>query len=100
MEKKRVIRQGDVYIVLNTGKPEEAQVRKDRTLALGEVTGHHHTLTQGTVFGEMAGTQWIVLDEPALLTHQEHASLQIPVGIHEVRIQREYHPEEIRRVVD
>ena len=27
-------------------------------------------------------------------------TLTIPPGVHEVRIQREYHPEEIRRVLD
>ena len=100
MEKKLVIRQGDVYIILDAGKPKEASKRKDRTLALGEATGHHHTLNTGTVFGKLAGQQWIVLDEPALLVHQEHTALEIPIGVHEVRIQREYHPQEIRRVVD
>lgn len=96
----KVIRQGDVYIVLNQSKPQAAKAREDRTLALGDATGHHHTLTVGTVYGEMAGTQWIVLDEPAQLTHQEHADLTIPPGVHEVRIQREYTPQAIRRVID
>ena len=96
----KIIRHGDVFIILDSGKPDDAPARKDRTLALGEATGHTHTLTAGTVYGELAGRQWIVLDEPAELTHQEHETLVIPPGVHEVRIQREYHPEEIRRVMD
>ena len=99
MEKKKVIRQGDVYIILNTGTPE-GNAREDRTLALGEATGHHHTLTAGQVFGTLQGTQWIVLEEPTKLTHQEHATITIPAGVHEVRIQREYTPQAIRRVID
>ena len=61
MKRDIVIRQGDVYIILNTGKPDEVKARKDRTLALGEATGHHHTLTAGTVFGERNGKQWITI---------------------------------------
>jgi len=97
----KVIRQGDVYIVLNTNKPGDTRQRKDRTLALGEATGHHHTLTAGTVYGELNGKQWVVIDEPTKLTHQEHDTLDIPIGVHEVRIQREYVPNAVpRRVLD
>jgi len=98
--KKQVIRQGDVFIILDCEKPVSAKARKDRTLALGEATGHHHTLTAGVVFGEMAGQQWVVLDEETGLTHQEHYTRTLPPGTHEVRIQREYSPEKIRRVTD
>jgi hypothetical protein len=97
----KIIRHGDVFIILDAGGQDpNAKPRRDRTLALGEATGHTHTLTAGTVYGELAGRQWIVLDEPAELKHQEHDTLVIPPGVHEVRIQREYHPEEIRRVMD
>lgn len=95
----KIIRQGDVVIKLNTGNPE-GKPRKDKTLALGEATGHHHTMTAGTVYGVMEGIQWVVLEEPTELTHQEHATITLPPGTHEVVIQREYSPEEIRRVID
>lgn len=100
MKKQQVIRQGDVYIILNTGKPDEAQLRQDHILALGENTGHKHEITVGTVYGDLFGKQWIVVDEPTELIHDEHDTLTIPVGVHEVRIQREYTPQEIRRVRD
>ena len=98
--KKQVIVQGDVVIVLDVSKPASAKPRKDRTLALGEATGHHHTLETGTVYGELNGQQWIMLDEPTPLVHQEHGVLVIPPGVHEVTIEREYTPARIRRVID
>ena len=102
LQKAKVIRQGDVWITLNQELPEDAVLRKDKTVAYGEVTGHHHTLTaeKVQVFGELAGVQWIVAEEESPLTHQEHDTLMIPPGIHEVHIQREYSPTEIRRVFD
>ena len=98
----KIIRQGDVVIFLSKEKPDSAKKREDRTLAYGEVTGHHHTLQQDTavVYGELEGVQWIVVEEDTDLTHQEHDTLAIPPGTQEVLVQREYHPEEIRRVVD
>lgn len=100
MQKQNVIRQGDVFIILDQGADPNAKPRRDRTLARGEATGHHHTLTTGKVYGELGLKQWIVLDEPAELQHQEHGTLTIPAGVHEVRIQREYHPEAVRNVED
>lgn len=100
---EKVIRQGDVYIILNREKPVSAKKREDKTVAYGEVTGHHHSFLETDtveVFGELAGTQWIVVEEESSLTHQEHDTHVIPVGTHEVRIQREYTPEKIRRVLD
>ena len=97
---QKVIRQGDVYIILDQSKPQDAKKRKDRTLAIGEATGHNHTMTTGVVYGELDGKQWVVLEKPAELQHQEHATVTIPIGVHEVRIQREYTPKEIVRVRD
>lgn len=99
-KKNNVIRQGDVVIILDQGQDPNAKPRRDRTLAKGEVTNHHHTLTAGTVYGTLGAQQWIVLDEPAELVHQEHDTLTIPPGVHEVRIQREYSPQEVRNVAD
>ena len=96
----KVIRQGDVVIKLNQKVPKGAQNRKDKTLAFGEATGHHHSLSKGVVLGDREALQWIVLDTEAELTHQEHDTLVIPPGTHEVNIQREYSPERIRRVID
>jgi hypothetical protein len=98
--KVKVIRQGDVYIILDQPKPENIAAREDRVLAVGEATGHNHVLTEGKVYGELAGKQWIVLEQPAEIIHQEHATVTVPIGVHEVRIQREYQPREIVRIRD
>jgi hypothetical protein len=103
----KIIRQGDVYIRLNTGKAE-GKPRADRILALGEATGHNHVLQSGHVYGNRGGDQVIVLDAPTWLEHlagstptTEHDRLLIPGGTHTVYIQREYQPRAVpRRVVD
>jgi hypothetical protein len=41
-----------------------------------------------------------VTGETALLTHDEHATIEVPKGFYEVVIQREYSPSQIRRVED
>lgn len=98
---KKVLRQGDVVIMLDQPMPEGLRKREDTILAEGEVTGHYHALPEtAEVYGELDGVQWVVVEEPSELTHQEHDTLIIPPGVHEVRIQREYSPEKIRRVVD
>lgn len=96
----KTIRQGDLLIILDRPQDPSAKPRRDRTLARGEATGHHHTLTAGTVYGTLGAQQWIVLDDPAELEHQEHATITIPPGVHEVRVQREYAPDAIRNVAD
>jgi len=42
----------------------------------------------------------ITTDESVALTHQEHATIMVPPGVYERRIQREYSPEAIRNVAD
>ena len=102
MKKVQIIRQGDVFIKLHQDKPADAEMRKDKTLALGEVTGHHHTILTQTaeVYGVMEGVQWVVAKEESALAHQEHDTVTLPVGTHEIVIQREYSPEAERRVLD
>jgi hypothetical protein len=34
------------------------------------------------------------------ITHQEHAPLAVEEGLYEIRIQQEYTPQEVRRVLD
>lgn len=98
----KVWRQGDVFIISTDAVPPEATPRRP-VLAEGEVTGHAHRLAttdaaavlgfEGLLFLSVSGDEATVL-------HQEHAPVTIPRGNYIVRIQREYHPKEIRRVVD
>jgi hypothetical protein len=52
------------------------------------------------VFSVGAGLYLEVLAETATIVHEEHGPVTLPRGGYEVRIQREYSPQEIRRVVD
>lgn len=106
-------RQGDVFIQQVAGDfeiPKEAKpVPQDagRTvLAYGEVTGHAHAFggkKQPLLFraGDDAMVGYMVIEGlPCTLKHEEHAPIEVPPGKYIVRGQREYSPQEIRRVAD
>ena len=105
MSKKRSVpklyRQGDVLLVRVDEYPKEAKKLDSLTIALGEVTGHHHTFKKGVEVMEVNGDMWVVAEEEAELEHQEHSTIIVDPGIYKVRIQREYEPKKgQRRVFD
>jgi hypothetical protein len=101
-----MIRQGDVLFVPITKLPKGAKLEKNRKIvAEGEVTGHHHKLVEvdrsakvqvfsleDALFAQVAGD--------VVVTHQEHGALAVDEGLYEIRIQQEYTPQEVRRVMD
>jgi len=105
-------RQGDVLLIPVDNIPANAKpVDPDGgklILAYGEVTGHHHAVEQQDgvqlVTAEQADElrMWLEIStaEPVALTHQEHATIMVPPGRYERRIQREYAPDAIRTVQD
>lgn len=96
-------RQGDVFIIATDRLPKDLKVRPP-VLAEGEVTGHAHRVKSGTtaqVLVDAAGGMFLdVADKEATILHEEHGPVTVPRGQYVVRIQREYHPKEIRRVID
>jgi len=70
-------------------------------LAEGEATGHAHTIDAkcATLFG-VDENMVVVVDKPTTLDHQEHGAIEVAPGNYWVTRQREYSPEEIRRVLD
>jgi len=107
---KRVIkiyRQGDCNLIPTeleiTKEFEEVKAVDGRTvLALGEVTGHYHSIpaTKSKQF-KLGSKEYVKVTKPAQLTHQEHFPVNLPVGTYEKIIAREY--DEIggeRKVVD
>jgi len=103
---KKRYRQGDVLLTKIDSIP--ASCKKDdkkgpAILAYGEVTGHHHSVQKGGVIytdPETNVSYLEIAEALALLEHQEHAAIPLEKGFYEITFQREYHPEEIRRVVD
>mgnify|MGYP001241837891 CR=1 FL=1 len=96
------VQQGDVLVV----RIAEIKGKKlnHKTLATGEATGHHHTITEGDAeLYEQDGTMFLrVNSENATLTHQEHKPVILPKGDYEVGRVKEYDhfSEEARRVAD
>lgn len=111
-----IYRQGDVLItqvdeVPSNVKPSSRKMANKNvvTLAFGEVTGHHHSITQdGTVAlvetqvdeGKAQEVFLTIMGDSATVTHQEHAPITLPKGNYKVSIQQEYTPEAIRNVLD
>lgn len=115
-------RQGDVLIVPVEEVPDGLkQVEKEKgrvVLAHGEVTGHAHAvegdaqllaeppadaadeLITPAQAEELERMFLFVGDGGAQVVHEEHGTIALSPGRHEVRRQREYAPEEIRRVAD
>lgn len=101
-------RQGDVLIrrveEIPGGLERVPRENGRVVLAHGEVTGHAHVVEGEVEFlaadlEEMEGVFLRVLAE-ASVVHEEHATLVLPPADYEVVYQREYAPEEIRRVAD
>lgn len=102
-------RQGDVLIERIGSMPRNL-TNIDREngrviLAHGEVTGHAHALTAPgcelfSAEGEAGATFLEVRDAMAALSHDEHATINLPAGNYRVTRQREYSPEAIRNVAD
>ena len=105
MKFKAVIRQGDVFLfpvdsIPSTCKPigrEGGRV----VLAHGEVTGHAHAFeNEGVMLMEGDGENWLKVNEPSTLKHEEHKHVEVKKGLYKVVRQREYSPEKISYVRD
>ena len=92
-------RQGDVLIVAVTKAPKGVPIPADRgrfILAYGEATGHAHAVAADGVeffreeFGERRRFLLIEGGQTAEIRHEEHATVELPPGLYEVRQQREF----------
>ena len=96
----KLARQGDVLLVEVATIPGGCK-KKDLTIAYGEVTGHHHTFDSGECLVSSTGQQYVQLENPANLTHQEHDTITFQPGKDKVVLQREYDlVEGVRQVMD
>lgn len=99
------VRQGDVLLESISDIPADAKqvpkTAKQVVLAEGEATGHHHSVpASSAVLLENRIARFLDVRRDCVLTHQEHAPIEIPTGKYRVTIQKEYSPQEIRRVQD
>lgn len=96
-------RQGDVFIQAWPAVPDGAKELPHCILAKGELTGHAHRVAESgaAVLFEHGGVQYLDVRGPrATIAHEEHGPIVLERGVYRVWIQREYSPQEIRRVVD
>lgn len=96
-------RQGDVFIIPIKKAPEGARSPHGQVLAYGEVTGHSHRVAEplDASLYTSGDKLWMdVLADTARVIHDEHGAIDVPKGLYEIRIQREYTPQRIVRVVD
>lgn len=101
----KIYRHGDLLIREIKELPKDLKKLEHTTLALGEATGHHHTLikTKGVqVYENEQLLKFFVVKEPTDLTHQEHKTIVIEPAKYEVIIEREFDPfsDLIRQVKD
>jgi hypothetical protein len=97
-------RHGDVILVKVDSIPADAEQRPSAVLARGEATGHSHRIADPSgvsVFGGDNGAGYLSVESDfATLVHDEHKAIQLPRGMYRFWLQREYTPQEIRRIVD
>ena len=106
-QKQFMVRQGDVFIELVADLPANLKPQPREhgkiVLAHGEVTGHSHAIAahEHEAWLDDAGVTYLEVREAmALLEHQEHDTIKLPVGKYRVTRQREYAPEAPRNVAD
>lgn len=101
---KTQFRQGDVYIERIDALPKEVTHIScgKSVLAEGEATGHKHEIDAMAAEAWLRNGETIALrvTQPAKVRHQEHAPIPLKRGVYRVIRQKEYSPEEIRRVAD
>jgi hypothetical protein len=101
--RKLEYRQGDVSL-WRIDKPEKTGkliASGKLTLALGEVTGHSHTLVGEVAEFSIDGERVFWVEAPAVLDHQEHAAQTVQAGWFVIdQPQVQYTPQAIQRVLD
>ncbi|MBD3282073.1 MAG: hypothetical protein GF387_00450 [Candidatus Portnoybacteria bacterium] len=103
---KNLYRHGDLLIKQIKELPKKLKAISGGTLALGEATGHHHTIVADKqalqLFEDTNGNKYFSLTKPAPLTHQEHKTIEIETGYYRVDVEKEFDPftEEMNNVRD
>jgi hypothetical protein len=105
MKSKFSLRQGDVLMLRVTEIPKDAKPAKREKgliiLARGEMTNHHHAITDKTAKSFLCGNDlYLDLSKRADVDHQEHGTVTLEPGIYKVVHQHEYRRKEIIRTAD
>ena len=89
-----LIQQGDVLFKKVSVIPNDAKVIKRQNrgyvLAEGEVTGHAHVIKSGVKLYESNNIKYLKNDNSVEVNHEEHHAVNIPEGVWEINIVKEY----------
>jgi hypothetical protein len=106
----KLFRQGDVLVRQINKLPAAKDLKpiaRDNgkvVLAYGEVTGHSHAIESKSVdflLNEATMQRFLkVENKTAVLHHEEHSEIELPVGCYEVIQQKEFSLDMIRSVAD
>ena len=90
------VRQGDIYVIRQDGAAKGLKLTKERQLATGTSQGSRHVVVGDKikVYGRenrdgFTGPVIEVCAGTATVTHPEHAHVELPVGVYEVRHQED-----------
>lgn len=109
MTEKLFFRQGDILFELMPEGKGDMNIEKldSKTVALGEITGHHHSFgkkDQVLLYKEIDSDvpTNASLQAPSTITHQEHLSIQLPKGEYKIKREQSYNPflKQIQRSMD
>ena len=98
----KMYRQGDILFVEAEEIPEEREHQPDGIVARGEVTGHMHRITPRSkaALYLCAAISYIHAQQETEIVHEEHDTINLPIGNYKVIRQQEYTPEGWRQVED
>lgn len=97
-----LIRQGDLTIMSVDSLPELLKVKKTKTLAYGEFTGHSHRFDDqsSVVVLENDTDMYIEVKDTSTLVHEEHGPHTLTKGFYKVLRKTEYDPfSKMKRIV-
>lgn len=107
---KLYARHGDVDLFKLNNLPENLRKLDNTTVALGESSGHHHTIypfnnSKVSVYEDVANlvNKYVKIEGgKAVIKHQEHEPIIIDEGIYKVQIEQGINPftEQYQRVID
>ena len=94
-------RQGDLLFRKVDRIPSGFSSSRDPVILRGEATGHKHELVNGVVFRAKYHRElYIEVQKNGRIIHEEHRTLELPIGTFLVIRQREYSPWKEMNVLD
>ena len=105
----KIFRHGDLVLIETKKKKQNLVKSKSNIILEGEASNHYHRISNGATIlkSKVEPTKennyflgMLEVESPSKLTHEEHGTIEIPPAFYDAFVQREYDPQEERRVID